>query len=150
LSITSLVSEGPNLWLPLLRCARIASMRSVVRPSCRRRQEALEVGEVLDGADLADARRHVAGNRGEPAARRFVTFLLEQLVGDPHLDVVGLAGEEQQRLVLRLPPEPGMVPSLPLRLTRPLMPRLFSVKELEARLARMVLSLTCSIRPAPN
>ena len=73
------------------------------------RQEALEVGELLDGADR---RRHgscrdVVGHRRELAGRGLVTLGLEQLVGDAHLDVVGLAGEEQQRLVLSLPAEAG-------------------------------------------
>src|SRR5258706_10006658 len=36
-----------------------------------------------------------------------VTFLREELVGDPHLDVVGLAGEYEKRLVLRFPAEAG-------------------------------------------
>ena len=35
----------------------------------------------------------------------FFTLGLEQIVRDAHLDVVGLAREHQQRLVLRLPPE---------------------------------------------
>ena len=42
----------------------------------------------------------------ELAGRRLVALSLEQLVGDAHFDVVGLAGEHQQRLVLRLPAEP--------------------------------------------
>src|SRR5882724_10905612 len=70
-----------------------------------RRQEALEVGEVVDGIDLVNARGHVVGNRRDLAVRRLVTLLLKRLVGDPHLDVVGLAREDQQRLVLRLPAE---------------------------------------------
>ena len=45
------------------------------------------------------------GTRGELAGRRLVALGLEQLVGDAHLDVVGLAREQQQRLVLRLPAE---------------------------------------------
>ena len=57
--------------------------------------------------DLARARGHVVGDRGELAARGLVPLLLKALAGDPHLDVVGLGGEEQQRLVLRLPAEPA-------------------------------------------
>jgi hypothetical protein len=34
----------------------------------------------------------------------------EELVADPHLDVVGLAGEHSQRLVLRLPAKAGDCP----------------------------------------
>src|SRR5262249_54732765 len=41
------------------------------------------------------------------AARGLVALLREELVGDTHLDVVGLACEHQQRLVLRLPAEAG-------------------------------------------
>src|SRR5262245_15510057 len=42
---------------------------------------------------------------GGSAAGRLVTLVLEQLVADAHLDVVGLTREEQQRLVLCLPSE---------------------------------------------
>ena len=37
LSITALASDGPNLELPSLRCSRIASRRSSVRPSWRKK-----------------------------------------------------------------------------------------------------------------
>ena len=66
-------------------------------PGCRARvwggQETLEVGEVFDGAELVSARGHVVGDRGELAALSLVPLLLEALIGDPHLDVVGLGGE---------------------------------------------------------
>jgi hypothetical protein len=67
----------------------------------------LEVGEVLDGADLPDARGDVVGDGRELTAGRLVTLLLERLAGDAHLHVVGLAREDEQRFVLRLPAEPG-------------------------------------------
>src|SRR6516164_8728438 len=34
--MTRLASDGPNFVLPLLRCALIATSRSLVRPSCRK------------------------------------------------------------------------------------------------------------------
>ena len=54
------------------------------------------------------------------AARRLVTLGLEQIVGDPLLDVVGLAREDQERLVLRLPAEPcdRLVVAVMVRATR--------------------------------
>ena len=88
------------------RCLRTADTRGIGRGGGRG-QEALEVGEVFDGIDLARARGHVVGDRGELAARGLVPFLLKALAGDPHLDVVGLGGEDQQRLVLCLPAEPA-------------------------------------------
>ena len=47
-------------------------------------------------------------------------------------------------------PKRVIVPSLPLRLTRPLMPRLLLVVEFELRLFRMVVSEICSISPVPK
>ena len=76
----------------------------------RRGQEPHEEGELLDGADRV--RRggalgigRVIRRAGELTIRRLVALLWEQLIGNSHLDVVGLAREEQERLVLRLPPE---------------------------------------------
>ena len=82
----------------------------VVVDGVGRREEALEHRELLDRADRVQRRERlgvedVVGHRRELAARRLVTLDLEQLVGDAHLDVVGLAREQQQRLVLRLPAE---------------------------------------------
>src|SRR5207245_3215160 len=77
-----------------------------------RRQEALKEGELLDrvqsgrcGRDLGVG--DVIRDSGELAVRVLLTLLLKQLVRDAHLDVVCLAREQQQGLVLRLPPEPG-------------------------------------------
>jgi len=42
----------------------------------------------------------------ELAGRIAVALILEELVGDAHFHVVGFAGEQQQRFVLRLPTEP--------------------------------------------
>ena len=77
----------------------------------RRREEAREEGELLDRAQaldqrLGDALGGVVGDRRELAARGLVALGLKELVGDPHLDVVRLAGEQEQRLVLSLPSEP--------------------------------------------
>ena len=41
----------------------------------------------------------------ELAVRIAFALVLEEIVGDAHFDVVGFAGEQQQRLVLRLPAE---------------------------------------------
>ena len=96
-------------------------------------------------------------------ARCFVALGREQLVGDAHLDVVGLAGEQQQRLVLRLPAEPRdrAVVAVVVGLAadgaagtgssaRPRIPRPAFAAALAARLARIAESGICSIRPAPN
>src|SRR5439155_2787082 len=77
----------------------------------RRSQEPHEEAEPLDGADGVRRGGAVGVGRGvrragELTILRLVALLREQLVGDAHLDVVGLAREEQERLVLRLPPEP--------------------------------------------
>ena len=92
-----------------------------------------------------------------------VALGLEQLVGDAHLDVVGLAGEQQQRLVLRLPAEArdGAVIAVAVRLTRDgaagqddVGPAADAQRALAwtrwRRLARIAPSGICSIRPAPN
>ena len=69
------------------------------------------------GFDIREDRRvGIAGSRGsrrevdgvlrrgiKEAARRFVALLREKLVGDAHLDVVGLPREHEKRFVLRLP-----------------------------------------------
>jgi hypothetical protein len=68
-------------------------------------EEALEVGEVLDGADLTHARGHVVRHGRELAVRGLVTLVRERFVGDAHLDVIRLAGEDQERRVLSLPAE---------------------------------------------
>src|SRR5208283_76749 len=72
----------------------------------RRRQHAHEVGERLDvredcreGTAGGGRRREVErvlGSCAKNAARRFVALLLEKLVRDAHLNVVGLAREDQQ------------------------------------------------------
>jgi hypothetical protein len=77
-----------------------------------RRQEPLEESEFLDRAQSGRSGRDLSvgdiiGDSGELAMRILLALLLEQLVRDAHLDVVGLAREHQQRLVLGLPSEPG-------------------------------------------
>ena len=47
-------------------------------------------------------------------------------------------------------PNREILPSLPFRLGRPLMPRALLVDELALRLARIALSVICSISPAPK
>ena len=92
-----------------------------------------------------------------------VALGLEQLVGDAHLDVVGLAGEHQQRLVLRLPSEArdravvavvvrlaGDGPARQVEIGRPRMPSAL----LRCRVARVAGEIAasgiCSIKPSPN
>ena len=106
------------------RVAERAAGRGEQAPAARdRRGSAGRVGDGVGGArkrmknancsivaHRLDRRRRVdvgdvVGHGGELAARRLVALGLKQLVGDPHLDVVGLAGEQQQRFVLRLPAE---------------------------------------------
>ena len=93
---------------------------------------------------------HVVGHRGELAGGVLVALLLERLVGDAHLDVVGLTREDQQGLVLGLPAEPGDRSIVAVAIARPLMPRLCLVNESAARLLRMVVSESCSMSPAPK
>ena len=74
----------------------------------RRGEEAHEEGELLDVADRAGSRggihvRRVVGHRPELAG--FFAFLRKELVADALLDVVGFAGEHQERFVLSFPPE---------------------------------------------
>src|SRR5262249_12728735 len=49
----------------------------------------------------------VVGSWRGLAPRRLIPLRREELVGDTHLDVVGLTGKHQQRDVLSLPPESG-------------------------------------------
>src|SRR5207244_4237200 len=84
-------------------------------PIGRRRrccEEAREEGKLFDRTDrieglLAVSLGHVVGNSIELASRGFVPLGLKELVGDTHLDVVRLAGEQQERLVLGLPAKTG-------------------------------------------
>src|ERR1700693_2102822 len=82
----------------------------------RRGQHAHEVGKGFDvredrGVGIAGGRvsgREVEGvlrSGVEETARGFVALLREKLVGDSHLDVICLAGEQEQGFVLRLPAE---------------------------------------------
>src|SRR6266511_2295152 len=75
-------------------------------------EEAREDGELFDRTDrikgrLAISLGHVVGNCSELASRGFIPLGLKELVGDTHLDVVRLAGEQQERLVLGLPAKTG-------------------------------------------
>src|SRR5207245_5743583 len=77
----------------------------------RRGQESHEEGKLLDVADgdghvRAVRRRNVVGLWLRLTPRRLVPLRLEEFARDAHLDVVGLAREQQERLVLRLPAEP--------------------------------------------
>src|SRR5207245_9925751 len=71
-------------------------------------EEAREEGKLFDRTDrikglLAVSLGHVVGNSIVLASRGFIPLGLKELVGDTHLDVVRLAGEQQERLVLGLP-----------------------------------------------
>src|SRR5262252_9630974 len=75
-----------------------------------RSEEAHEGGELLRTAHGLGGRggvrvRDVVRHGGELAARRLLALLGEELVRDALLDVVRLAREDQERLVLRLPAE---------------------------------------------
>src|SRR5207244_12081691 len=106
---------------------------------------------------------HVVGNGIELASRGSVPLGLKGLVGDTHLDVVRLAGEQQERLVWAFQPKRATGPSLPLLFAWPEIvwpartifgrPRILSDRFMGASLAwlaRIPLSGICSIRPAPN
>ena len=80
-----------------------------------------EVGERLDvseggGIDVGVARRRsreverVVGRGGEDTAWSLVALLGEELARDPHLDVIGLAREQEKGFVLCLPSEAGYGP----------------------------------------
>src|SRR5207245_10958949 len=74
------------------------------------RQESLEEGELLDPIQSGRGARDlgvgdVVRDSRELARRLFLALLLKQLVADPNLDVVRLAGGEKQGFVLRLPAE---------------------------------------------
>src|SRR6266550_8208969 len=86
------------------------SRRIARRRRCR--EEAREEGELFDRTDrikgpLAVSLGHVVGNCTELASRCFIPLGLKELVGDTHLDVVRLAGEQQERLILGLPAKTG-------------------------------------------
>jgi len=81
-----------------------------------------EVGKRFDVGDDRGVRNaaRIAGGRGsgcevkgvvgsgvEDTAGSFIALLREELVGDSHLDVVGLACEHEKGFVLRLPSETG-------------------------------------------
>jgi hypothetical protein len=73
---------------------RLGKGRPPARPDRRRGGRGYsERRKVCDGADLVHARDHIVGHRRELTARGLVTLALEQLVGDPHLDVVRLTGD---------------------------------------------------------
>src|SRR5882762_7449584 len=83
-----------------------------------RGQHPHEVGKRLDVRDHGRIRlgggprgrgevKRVLGRGVEDAARSLVALLREQLARDPHLDVVRLAREQEQGLVLRLPSKAG-------------------------------------------
>src|SRR5216684_5479171 len=83
-----------------------------------RGQHPHEVGKRLDVRDNGCIRlgggpqgggevKRVLGRGVEDAARSLVALLREQLVRDPHLDVVRLAREQEKGLVLRLPSKAG-------------------------------------------
>src|SRR5205823_7220162 len=77
--------------------------------------EAHKEGEPLWAVERLEAGgrvriRHVVGHHRILTGCRLVALGLEELVRDTHLDVVRLAGEELQGLILRLPAEAGNSP----------------------------------------
>src|SRR5215510_11582926 len=75
-----------------------------------RRQQTSKSGEEYSIATLCNGILRVGvvfGRAVEDAARDRVSFVGEGFVGDALFDVISLADEDHQRLVLRLPPEAG-------------------------------------------
>src|SRR5438093_12731043 len=75
-------------------------------------QEARKECELFDRTDRIKRRRavglgNVIRNCRKLACRGFIALGLKQLVVDTHFDVVCLAGEQQERLLLSLPSKPG-------------------------------------------
>src|SRR5262249_12136728 len=71
-------------------------------------EEAHKEREFLDGAERLQGRHgvgvgHVVRHRRELARRVFLALRLKQFVGDAHFDVVGFAGEQEERLDLGFP-----------------------------------------------
>src|SRR6185437_15520246 len=92
-----------------------------------RGQEAHEGAEPLDVAQrvIGSGLRgigHTVRSSAELAACRFVALDGEQLAGDAHLDVVGLARKQQSGHVLLLPAEAGDSPIVGLWLKKPEIP----------------------------
>ena len=74
----------------------------------RQREEAHERGEERDVVLFTRLKVHtILGFRIEHATGKFVAFLGKDLVRNTHFDVVGLSRENRERLILRLPSEPG-------------------------------------------
>src|SRR5207245_2262415 len=93
-------------------------LQEVIRAAVVKEEDPLAETPERGGPELVATGRAlqaVVGAPGPHAVNRqlreqvhgLVALDRKQLVGDPHLDVVRLAGEEEQRLVLRLPAEPG-------------------------------------------
>ena len=82
----------------------------------RRREVALEIGEVLDRGRARQSAGglqvlHVVGHARVVAIRVLLPLVLKELTGDAHLDVVGLAREYEKRDVWGLPTEARIVRS---------------------------------------
>src|SRR5579863_1715323 len=79
-----------------------------------RSQHAHEIGESLDVGENGGIRGTGSGGEidgvlrsgVEETAGSFVALLREKLVGDAHLNVVSLAGEQEKGFVLSLPAKP--------------------------------------------
>ncbi len=82
-----------------------------IRSASERREEPHERLEVVDAATTRDRIAHVFRIGPQVAAPDLFLahaereFLREEIVGDPHFIAVGVAGERQQRRLLRLPSE---------------------------------------------
>ena len=114
-------AELPVVWLTAVaeRAADVGEDLAAAREGRVDRRRLRRVGEARERREADDVgdRRHGAGARidlgailrqaVELAAAVGLALVGEDLVGHALLDVVGLAGEDQQRLVLRLPAEPG-------------------------------------------
>ena len=74
--------------------------------SMRMKNENFSIELIAPTAVVASVSTTLLGWAANWHAGALVALGLEHLVGDPHFDVVGLAGEQQQRLVLPLPAEP--------------------------------------------
>ena len=86
-----------------------AGLRSRRQPHERR--EVHDIGGKVRRRAIAkpsvDKIGRILGKLVELATRGIVALVTEEFIGDALLDIVGLTREHQQRLILRLPAEPG-------------------------------------------
>ena len=92
----------------------------------------------------------VFGREVEGAAGRFISFGGEDLVGDALFDVIGFAGEDGQRFILRFPAEAGDGAVVGIAVFMACDAELGFELRVGGFVSRMVASSMASTRPSPN